>query len=164
MNDYMEKFHELSVALTGFKRIDLAGTGVGPTYYETANAVVGETIFQSLLDTFQSIQQGYDGDPSEMDQQVRIQILADARIGPVARNIIKMWYVGTWYQLPSSWREQNGTSAGNFTHVVSASAYREGLVWTAMGAHPMGAKQPGFGTWRFPPVVSRDDSELELER
>ena len=60
-------------------------------------------------------------------------------------NIIALWYVGGWGQ-------------GFDQVVVSADGYREGLVWDAIGAHPMGAKQPGFDTWSEPPPPFRDIS------
>lgn len=153
MNDSnLDKFFALSVTLAGFQKIDLQGTGVGETYYNTVNTIVGEAIFQSLLDTFWDIHEKYGDQPDELNEQVRREIIADPKFGPVARNIIKMWYLANWYQLPESWRETYGTSPDDFTHVVSSAAYKEGLVWPAMGAHPMGAKQPGFGTWSFPPT------------
>ncbi|NNH33825.1 hypothetical protein C9413_32005, partial [Rhizobium sp. SEMIA 4085] len=37
--------------------------------------------------------------------------------------------------------------------VVSPDAYIEGLLWKAIGAHPAGAKGPGFGSWAFPPKI-----------
>lgn len=58
--------------------------------------------------------------------------------------VIELWYLGIW-------RGTMGTEGV----VVSPRAYREGLVWRAMGAHPMGAKQPGFGSWALPPEMEK---------
>jgi hypothetical protein len=76
----------------------------------------------------------------------------------MARNIIKMWYTGNWAQLPQAWRNQHGAGARDVDHVISSQAYQEGLVWRAIGTHPQGAKQPGFGTWALPPRIEIDDT------
>lgn len=152
----MDRFYKLSTTLTSFEEIDLIATGVGQEYYDTVKTIVSEAIFQSLLDTFQEICQKYGDQPSKLDQYVRSDILANPQFGPVARNIIKMWYLANWYQLPEAWREKYGTSPEDKTHVVSSEAYKEGLVWIAAEAHPMGAKQPGFATWSFPPSEESD--------
>ena len=80
------------------------------------------------------------------DGEFRRVILDSPRYGPVARNVAMMWYLGTWTQLPRPWRNTFGATACDTDHVVSAAAYREGLVWPAAGMHPMSAKQPGFGS------------------
>jgi hypothetical protein len=71
----------------------------------------------------------------------------------VARNIVKMWFVGIWYELPREWTEAFGARPGNVTFVVSGTAYTEGLLWPAIGANPPGAKAPGYGSWAFPPQI-----------
>lgn len=40
---------------------------------------------------------------------------------------------------------------GNTTRVISGEAYLQGLAWPAMGTHPMGGKQQGYGAWADPP-------------
>ena len=52
-------------------------------------------------------------------------------------------------------QERMETDKASCDHVVSAAAYREGLVWPAAGTHPMSAKQPGFGTWAKPSALKR---------
>ena len=84
---------------------------------------------------------------------LRRSILGDARLGPVARNIMKLWYLGIWYELPRPWIEANGARAANITFMVSAEAYTEGLVWPAVGANPPGAKAPGYASWTGPPQI-----------
>lgn len=90
-----------------------------------------------------------DGD----DDGFRKVILDDPRYGPAVRNVLVMWYLGTWSQLPREWRNAYGATSYDTDHVVSAAAYREGLVWPAAGTHPMSAKQPGYGSWARPPVM-----------
>jgi hypothetical protein len=61
-------------------------------------------------------------------------VLADEVLGPVARDVTVMWYCGSWQG-----------------EVVSPDAYVAGLQWVAAGAHPIGARQQGFGAWALPP-------------
>ena len=83
---------------------------------------------------------------------VRIGMLVGhARLGPLAKNLIRMWYVGNWEQLPAAWGDEFGAPANDQTKVVSAAAYQEGLVWRTIGSHAPGAKQPGYGTWAVRP-------------
>jgi hypothetical protein len=81
------------------------------------------------------------------------QLMNDKRYGPLARNLIKLWYTGNWNQLPDDWRKTFGVLAGDSDQVVSVHSYQEGLVWPLIGAHPQGAKQQGFGAWAHPPVL-----------
>jgi hypothetical protein len=57
--------------------------------------------------------------------------------------VIELWYIGQW-------RGVMGTDS----RVVSARAYREGLVWGLFGGHPLGAKQQGYGAWSLPPEAT----------
>ena len=80
-------------------------------------------------------------------------------VNDVARTLIQLWYNGTWSPLSVGWYTANAARIPNppdlanlgSTYVVSAQSYIESLVWTAANTHPMGAKQPGFGTWAEPP-------------
>ena len=58
---------------------------------------------------------------------------------------------GTWEALSEEWHAAYDGNLQDMTRVVNTAAYREGLVWDTIGAHPQGAKQPGFATWSFPP-------------
>ena len=121
-------FLTLSEGLTGFAAIELEGTGVALAYFEHI-----ETTAPELIDAWRDAVAGCgDGDPPE--QVLRNEILAKPGIGDTARLLVQLWYLGQWGD-----------------DVFSADAYREGLVWRVANAHPMGAKQQGFGTWAFPP-------------
>ena len=150
-HDPLDDFLKLSAVLTGYDRADLHGTGMVRPYYDELVSIVGEAIVGELLGEAVSSLQGTGGDAREQEEAIRRKILDDEKLGPVARNVIKMWYVGNWYQLPREWRDTYGAHARDTDHVVSAAAYQEGLVWRAIGSHPPGAKQPGFGTWSQPP-------------
>jgi hypothetical protein len=122
-------FLEFSAAVTGFSQFHLQGTGQAALYFDTVRGVVGGQIFEELLQTFH-------------DQGVEA-VLTSGKLGPIARNIIKLWYIATWEQLPSEWRERFGIPY----------AYPEALVWSAIGVNPPGAKAQGYGTWSDPPSV-----------
>jgi len=145
------QFLDLSVVLTGFSRLDLLGTGMLDLYCETLTEIVGESICGELWTAFEKLKRKC-GVLDELEAAIEKQILPDEKLGPVAKAIVQMWYLGQWSQTPAPWREKYGTNPNDFNHVISAAAYTEGLIWRAAGTHPMGTKQPGFGTWSAPPV------------
>jgi len=146
-----DRFIAVSAALTGFDAVELTGTGMTALYLKTIEQWVGTTIAAELF--------AFGTDPLPDDYVVRTRILADARLGPVARNVIELWYNATWSPLPVAWYQANAPAIPTLpdlanlpaAYVVSPDAYVESLVWTAANTHPMGAKQPGFGTWADPP-------------
>lgn len=128
-----EYFLDLSVALTGFSKFDLQGTGQAEAYYSKVENKVDQEIFQELLQTFH-------------DQSISA-ILGSKKFDAIARNITKLWYVATWYPLAES---------GDEASIVSPQAYPEGLLWRSIGVNPPGAKAPGYGTWAEKPTVTLD--------
>lgn len=160
--DDLEAFLTLSATLTGYSRFRLLGTGQAEAYFRTARDCAGEEAFADLLAVSRRVHadaggraaaSGPAGSASALDHGVRAEILSDERRGPVARNLIKMWFVGTWYQLPQEWRDLHGSRRSDVTHVVSPASYTEGLLWPTIGANPPGAKAPGYGTWADPPAI-----------
>jgi hypothetical protein len=145
-------FTDLSVALTGFDRAELAGTGLIDTYYDTLLRIIGEReagqLLRAAAEALETDRKNHNHDALEA------QVIDSARFGPVVVSLIKLWYLGTWYPLSGGYHDVNGSTADDVEHVVSAQGYREGLVWAAAGAHPMGAKPPGFGSWAEPPYLS----------
>jgi hypothetical protein len=115
-------------------------------YYDELLLVIGGREAGSLFAAFHDV---IDGDDTQLEKLVR----HDKRHGPVARNVVMMWYLGAWLQLPAEWRASHGATSYDIDHVISAAAYRESLVWPAAGTHPMGAKAPGFGTWAEPSAL-----------
>jgi len=148
-----DKFIGLSVQLTAFTKFQLLGTGEAQSYFDTVNRVVGKSIIDELLDVFIQIESEANGDQAIFEGLLRAEILSDEKFGPVTRSIIKMWFIGTWFQLPISWSEKFGARSNDETFVVSSKAYMEGLLWPTIGSHPMGAKAPGYGTWAAPPDI-----------
>ena len=135
--DLVERFVELSAALTGFRGAELIGTGQARAHLDLVLSVAGEDLGARLLAA------GPDDVP---------ELLADPDLGPLARNVIVLWYLGQWDQMPRAWRERHGAAPADESRVASAAAYRAGLVWPAIGTHAMGANAPGFGSWAAPPA------------
>jgi hypothetical protein len=142
----VDAFVALSAALTGFRATELWGTGQAETYLSEVLETVGEPIVARLLASGDAALG--DDDP---DTALRERIMDDPDLGPVARNVVILWYLGQWNALPNEWRNRHGASPRDVPRVVSAEAYQSGLAWRAFGAHPMGANPTGFGSWANPP-------------
>jgi hypothetical protein len=134
VNTRSERFVALSARLTGFGHVTLLGTGMTSEYLDALDAVLGAGMVDELL-AVEDIGEALD----------------DAKLGPIARNVILLWYCGTWTALPDDWRAAYGTSPLDTTRVESAEAYQAGLQWVVAGAHPAGARQQGFGAWAVAP-------------
>jgi len=155
-SEFMEYFLDFSVAVTGFSRFHLQGTGQASLYFDTVWKVIGDDLFEELLQTFHnlSVKAETYNDESILTQGLCLEIFGSEKLGPIARNIIKLWYVATWYQLPKSWRDTFGTKENDGTFIASPQAYPEGLLWPTIGVNPPAAKAPGYGTWSEDPSVS----------
>jgi hypothetical protein len=135
-------FVQTSACLTGFSRTELFGTGVASEYLSAVDAAAPSAMVAELLTVL--------GD-TEVADDVVARCLASPDLGPVARNVIVLWYTGSWQQLPEDWRRTYGRFAGDETRVVSAAAYLAGLQWKVVGAHAPGGDMQGFGSWATPP-------------
>jgi len=149
----LQRFLDLSAEITAFSIIELQGTGQTQAYFDTVIKVVGVKLLEQLLQAYRSIDNGDSVDKVLRESMLRREIFGDPCLGPIARNIIKLWYVGIWYQLPRDWSEVYGARENDITFMVSASAYSEGLLWPAVGANPPGAKAPGYASWAEPPII-----------
>jgi hypothetical protein len=152
----LAKFLALSAKLTGFGLFSLQGSGQAEPYLSTVRDIIGSGRLDELLEAYGRLQAAAPDEGPALDGPLRREILADEKLGPIARNIIKLWYVGIWYELPSAWREAFGAREKDFMHMVSAAAYTEGLLWPTIGANPSGAKAPGYGSWAEPPRIPVD--------
>jgi hypothetical protein len=158
------RFLHLSVDLTAFRETELLGTGLAHHYLAKVRAACGDEIFADLLAAHRLARadagrDAGDRDPVLLDRALRHRIFSDDTLGPVARNVIKLWYAGMWYGLPPEWTDRYGARAAAVTSTVTAASYQEGLLWPAIGAHPPGAKAPGYGSWAQPPRI--DDRYLK---
>jgi hypothetical protein len=177
-----EKFLAMSVVLTGYGRVQLVGTGLTAAYLRTIDAALPAGVLDDLLAAFERLStdvqsadppgvgaNGVPGVPGEhrvpqgddrLEADVASAILDDRRLGPVARNIILLWYCGTWTALSDAWHAAYGASPLDATRVVSAQAYQSGLQWVAAGAHPAGGRAQGFGAWSMPPQSALPEPTL----
>lgn len=152
-NGRLAEFLAFSSVVTGFGEYHLRGTGQPELYLSTAEDIVGKDIVGELLDAFTGVARDAGEDQAALAAGLRAEVLSDEKLGPVARALIKLWYVGTWYQLPADWLQRYGENAADRTFVVSPGSYVEGLLWPAIGANPPGAKAQGYGMWAQPPLV-----------
>jgi len=158
-----QDFLFMSVDLTAFGETDLLGTGLAHQYLAKVRAACGDEVVTALLDAHREARAdavGNNGsyDKCLLDRALRHRIFGDERLGPVARNVIKLWYAGMWYGLPPEWTDLYGAQPAAETSTVAGASYQEGLLWPAIGANPPGAKAPGYGSWAQPPRI--DDRYL----
>ncbi|WP_294534903.1 hypothetical protein [uncultured Rhodoblastus sp.] len=147
----LENFVAFSAQITAFNKVEIWGTGLADVYLDTIDGLVGAAVTDALLDAFAPIAT-LRSDAARTDR-LRLEVFGSERLGPVARAIVKLWYIGVWYPLPSTWQEQFGPTARNDAFVPTPAAFVEGLLWPAIGSHPPGAKAPGYGSWRLPPNI-----------
>lgn len=146
----MDAFLRFSVETTAFDVVTLRGTGNANSFLATAVEVVGAELMDDLFAAYDSVT---DTDEAARERRLRQMVFGDERLGPVARNLIKLWFLGTWYQLPAAWRDRYGARPKDVTFTVSPNAYTQALLWPAVGANPAGANPPGYGSWAAPPTI-----------
>jgi hypothetical protein len=160
-NASFQDFIDLSVELTAFSEFELRGTGFSEKYYETIRNIVGEPCLNEILETYRQLTIDAGTDRGARDTLFRQRLMSSTKMGPIVRNIIKVWYVSTWYELPQEWRDEFGTLPNDGTFVVDAWAYPQGLLWPAVGAHPPGAKAPGYGSWAGAPIIQQHSPKIK---
>src|SRR5215469_8371831 len=106
----VDEFIRLSVILTGFAEYELLGTGMVNAYYDELLRIIGAREAGALFGALSAVS---DGD----DERFREVILDSPRYGPVARDVLMMWYLGTWSQLPREWRNLYGATSYDTDHV-----------------------------------------------
>ncbi|NLR63494.1 hypothetical protein HGH92_04165 [Chitinophaga varians] len=149
----LNEFLAISVPLTGYPRISLIATGMADAYLSTVRRITGEEMTNEYLTRTAVILDVVGGNEPALDREIRQQLLASLKYGPLTRNIIQMWYWGAWLPLPPAWMAKYGKDhKGNENHFVSPEAYQQGLIWNAMGSHPEGSRQPGFASWSIAPL------------
>lgn len=155
-HEQLEEFVAFSAAVTGFTGFDLHGTGQAEAYRSTVADGVGDDVLAELLEAWGRVREEAKGDAALTQGLLRRDVFSDPKLGPVARNVVKLWYVGIWYELPSAWLDAYGALERAYTFMVSSSAYTNGMLWTAIGANPPGARGPGFASWTGPPRFPAD--------
>jgi hypothetical protein len=141
MDSEKERFLTLSVYLTGYRRIELQGTGMLDEYYSRVNTAIDHGYLQKLWSITALLAEVAATEEGDVNAEIKRMIMDDRDLGPIAKNIIKLWYRGDWPD-----------SAAKFgASYTSGRAYQEGLMWRTMRSHAPAAKQPGFGSWSMPP-------------
>ena len=156
MTGRLERFLALSAEVTAYPVFELRGTGMAEAYLATVEEVVGPQVLDTLLDRYDAAVHAADGG-GNLPDLLRRDLFSDPWLGPVARNLVKMWFVGIWYELPRAWTDAYGARQRNVMFSVSAAAYTEGLLWPSIGANPPGAKAPGYASWAQPPRIPAVD-------
>jgi hypothetical protein len=152
--DRLERFTAFSAAVTGFTAFDVRGTGLTESFLSTITEILGDELVDELLGAWGRAEAAAQSDAAKLENVLRREMFSDEKLGPIARNVVKLWYVGIWYELPREWMDSFGMLERNDTFIVSAVAYTESLVWPAIGANPPGAKGPGYGSWAGPPQIA----------
>jgi hypothetical protein len=144
----LPEFINMSAELCGFSAYVHRGTGYSEAYYATTVGMVGQKTMEKLLEVYAALPVG---DSKLRDEALRWRILSDLELGAVARNIIKLWYTGIWFELPQYWHDAYGTLQDDRRFIPFTYAYPEGLLGPSVGAHPQGAKAQGYASWSEPP-------------
>ena len=119
-----ELFLQLSETLTGFSRSELQGSGSVEDYLALVHNTLGERLFERLITTWAGV--ASESDPDARAALLEARVLESDLLGPVARNIIKLWLVGIWPELPRAWRMRWGGDPLDLKHLLSDSRFGEG--------------------------------------
>jgi hypothetical protein len=150
--DTLAAFLALSEDLTGFGAQGLRGTGLAEAHLAHLAHRLGPAALAALLQAHAAAR-AQAADAAALDRAIRHRILSDPRLGPPARSLLKLWYVGVWHALPPNWHNQYGGALDDIDCVPQPAAYTEGLLWPSIGANPAGAKPHGYGIWARPPRI-----------
>jgi hypothetical protein len=157
-NSDHEAITSLSVTLTGFSAFHLRGTGLIETYTKHLSNRMGPKAFNRLLAAHAEVSAATDA--TAQARAMRHLILSDACLGPAARNLLKLWYVGVWHALPTEWHDRFGGALDDVDVVPCAASYTEGLLWPAIGTNPAGVKAQGYAMWAKPPRIPNPNQEI----
>jgi hypothetical protein len=145
-------FLSMSEELCGIPIYYLRGTGFADTYWDTVLEIIGNDLMDRLLASYASLPTCCQQDRKAA---IRADLLSDDEFGPVARNIIKLWFAAVWFELPQEWHQKYKVFADDRTFIPKDKdkgyAYPESLLGPAIGAHPAGAKPTGHQAWVSPP-------------
>jgi hypothetical protein len=144
----LDIFLSMSEELCGIPAYYLSGTGYADTYLDTVRKIAGEDSINRLFASYSDLPRCCTQD---REAAIRANLLSHDEFGPVARNIVKLWYTATWFVLPQAWHRKYNGAADDRAFVPDPYAYPEALLGPAVGAHPAGAKPTGHQAWISPP-------------
>ena len=145
----LDTFAQMSMALTGFTKDaiapDLDPLNLKQVYLDAADARATAPVVDLLLARFTAIKTY---PPQQIaDTLLGIDPPAAGATVALARSLVKLWYLGSWY---------NAGDTAFDGKTVSADAYIGALVWRVMQAHAMGYSEFTFGYWSAPPPPLSD--------
>jgi Membrane bound FAD containing D-sorbitol dehydrogenase len=151
----MVTFVQLSEALTGIPAGKLApatdSIGIKHDYFKWVNERE-PAAFASLMKIAK------DNANSSQAMIEKSQATDDTKF--LARSIVLMWYLGSWYapaDLKKLVDSKSSPSPLFIPHtVISPKAYTQGWVWRVAQAHPMGYSDLQFGYWMRDPAPLED--------
>jgi hypothetical protein len=147
--DFLDAFVTVSCATTGFTALELQGTGLIDAH---ANLVVGVLAASGNADQFMNAMVTLAAAP---DPSTAIPAaMQDRFMGPLLSNVIALWYLGQWLQLPASWYVDGPQPAVDTDTIPSPLAYAQAFAWRIAGAHPPGSRPTGYGGWGLQPVMT----------
>lgn len=129
----LKDFIELSQVLVGQPRLDQE---LADSYLNRIRPLAphGQHLDQ-LIAVFKEIKAG----GGNINSEIETRIMKDAALGPLAQQIIFIWYT-------------SGVSAdGEVWQFGSAEEYFSALLWPAIRAHTPGLSGGYFGHWKYPP-------------
>lgn len=176
----LRDFVKFSATVTGFSEFDLWGTGQAEAYYKTVVDQEGPDAIQRVTASDPSvvpadpvvkriIKLWYVGVWYGPELAGRMDVAAwtapgrsgaKPAIPDESRPEESLSWQATSGQHQAGEESPHGRDASKALFVVSPDAYTEGLLWRAIGAHPSGAKAPGYGSWANPPAFE-DRQEQE---
>jgi hypothetical protein len=162
----MMAFLVLSAALTGVRVVNLAPEFSLDSSKDILDQDPGVDPINIKNEYFRQIEKSHAAtfgkllqiakDHRQSAADIIVAVNANDDVKFLARSIVLLWYLGSWYD-PDVLKNNSapaGAQAFVPSQVVSAKAYSQGLVWQIAGAHPMGYSNLQFGYW------SRDPNDL----
>jgi hypothetical protein len=149
----LQSFVNLSALLTGIAATSLAPSidpkNIKQAYFDFASQQAGAT-FDQLLSI-------YDANSTKPPAEIADIIFnrSGADICYLARSVMLMWYLGSWYSPEALQQAGTGTPPPDSV-VISAAAYTQGWAWSVAQAHPMGFSNFQFGYWANNPPTLGD--------
>ncbi len=153
MKNQHSAFLILSEHLTGFDSVELLGTGMLDDYYVYLMENLGKldpVRLWSIAERLDGLKKL--GNEVALAREIRHSLFSDAEIEPISKNIIRLWYTGTWRQNPDNpfstfhrrerrlrrrSRRNDGTEMGRSTvrSGGAGSAHLAGTIASGSGIH-----------------------------
>ena len=134
----LDQFIALSAVLTGFAASDI-GDPLDPDKLASLyfGVLTKDIDAGPILAAFAEAQRDSAGNAEALVDAVAARICKDATLGPLARSIMKLWYLGKWQDA-----------------FVSEAAYLRALAWPAMDAKAIGDSGFVNQNWKDAPAAA----------